>query len=174
LLILDVRHCYALLGKGNNATALAMTGLLLISVAALLFSAPCCLAQWAVVGTKAAKMEEQTSRVSENFWLHITLRNTSTGILYIQGIHPKWYMVESYIKKPQGAVWEKQNVGIDQKLQMLPVKPGEEIEILRREALKHVGLPMILNFRMAYSEYDSSGLQILLDAFNIPNLETPE
>ena len=151
-----------------------MTRLLLISIAGLLISAPCCFSQWIVVGTKAAKMEEQTSRVSEDFWLHITLRNTSTGILYIQGIHPQWYMVESYIKNPQGAVWEKQNVGIDQKLQMLPVKPGEEIKILRRESLKHVGRPMILTFRMAHSEYDSSGSQILLDAFSIPNLDTPK
>jgi len=81
-------------------------------------------------------------------------------------------MVESYIKNPQDAVWEKQNVGIDQKLQMLPVKPIEEIRILRRESLKHVGRPMILNFRMAHPEHDSSRSQILLDAFNIPNLDT--
>jgi hypothetical protein len=83
-------------------------------------------------------------------------------------------MVESYIKNPQGAVWEKQNVGIDQELQMLPAQPGEEIEILRREALKHVGRPMILTFRMAFSKDDSSGSQILLDAFKIPGLETPK
>lgn len=151
-----------------------MTRLFLISVAAFLISAPCCLAQWAFVGAKAAKMEGQTSRVAEDFWLHITLRNTSTAILFIQGIHPQWYMVESYIKKAEGAVWEKQTIGIDQALQLLPVKPGEEIKILRREALKNIGRPMILTFRTAHSEHDSSPSQILLDAFNIPDLDTPE
>ena len=151
-----------------------MIRVLLLFFAGLFCSAPCCFSQWAVSAVKSVKMEKQTSRVSEDFWLEITVRNTSDRVLYLQGISPRWYMVESFIRKPESAVWERQNTGVDQKLEMLPVKANEEIKILRREALKNIGRPVMLTLRMAYSEHDADGSVILLDAFKIPDLSEAE
>ena len=61
-------------------------------------------------------------------------------------------MVEAYIKHADDDVWERQNVIVDRKLEMLPVKAGEEFSILRREAKKSIGASMMLTFKMAHSE----------------------
>ena len=115
-------------------------------------------------------MEKQTRKISKDFWLEITLRNDFKETLYIQGIHPKWYMIEAYIKHPNNAVWERQNTGVNRKLEMLPVKAGEEIKTVRREAIKNIGSSVMLTFLMAYTNNDNVALRILLDGFTIPHL----
>ena len=113
-------------------------------------------------------MEPPASNASGDFWLEVTLRNSSSRTMYLPGLSPRWYLVESFTKDPTGAVWERQNVGVDQPLQMLPVRAGEDITIRKREALTHVGWPVMLTFRVAYSEHDQTRTTILLDVFTIP------
>ena len=76
-------------------------------------------------------------------------------------------MVEAFIKI-EGSVWEKQNTAIDRDLKLLPVNPGDEIKIVRRESAKNIGHLMLLTFSMAHSDKVKSGSQILVGEFPIP------
>ncbi len=145
----------------------------------------CCatrgLSQWAIVNVKALELDKQSREAmkpkdrgkqsgaaSEDFFLSITLRNESSGTLYVRGIRPDWYMVEAFVKNPKGSAWERQNTEVDQKLEMLPVKSGAEIITGRRVSGDQIGRAMLLTFRMAYSELDERGAEILVGEFQIP------
>jgi hypothetical protein len=124
-------------------------------------------AQWSIKKTEAKNEPSLLKR--GDFALEITLHNESSKTLYVQGLQPAWYMVEAYIKNPKGAVWEKESIGVDRKLEMLPVEAGGDIKLLRSVSLKHAGHAMILTFLMAQSEHDHHGSQILVGEFLIPN-----
>lgn len=140
----------------------------IVFLLALLCSTTPSFSQWAITKTEAKKTDERSFVENGDFVLEITLRNESSETLYVQGIRPGFYMVEAYIRNPKGAVWERQNIGVDQKLEMLPVKAGGEIKLVRRESLKHVGRSMMLTFLMAHSEHDQRCSQILVGDFQIP------
>lgn len=144
--------------------------LTLIAVALLHVSATA--AEWTVVSTSATafKPEEQTSKVSDDFWLHITLRNDSKVVQYIQGLRPGWFMVEAFIRSRQSGIWERQNTWVDQKLEWIAIKPGEEIKLLRRQSVTDIGLPMMLTFSRSLSTGDHTGTIVLLDQFTVPAL----
>ena len=125
-------------------------------------------AQWEIISADAKPLAKQTSKVSEDFWLSVVIRNTTKKTLYIQGFD-KWYMIEAYIKS-DGAVWERRNTGVDRKLEMIPVSPGEEIRTVRREAVQNIGKPMMFTFLMALSQRDKIGSRVLLGEFKIPQL----
>lgn len=134
-------------------------------LAAFLFASPAS-AGWEIVKVQARSMEAQAA--SGDFWLDITLRNASGDTVYVQGLPPAWYMVEAYVKDPAGQVWRRQSIGVDQKLEMLPVAPSGSITITRRENTEHIGRPMLLDFLMAHSEFDTVGSRILVGEFKIP------
>ena len=134
----------------------------------LLCSSTSSFSQWTIVKTEGKNTDERSFVENGDFVLEITLRNESPDTLYVQGIRPEWYMVEAYIKSPKGVVWERQNIGVDQQLEMLPVKAGGEIKLVRRESLKHAGRSMMLTFLMAHSANDQRGSQILVGDFQIP------
>lgn len=127
-------------------------------------------AEWTVVSTSALafKPEEQTSKVADDFWLHITLRNDSKVVQYIQGLRPGWFMVEAFVRSSQSGIWERQNTGVDQKLEWIAIKPGEEIKLTRRQSVSDVGLPMRLTFSRSLSTGDHAGTIVLLDQFTVP------
>lgn len=127
-------------------------------------------AEWIVVTTSstALKPEEQQSKVSDDFWLHITLRNDSKVIQYIQGLRPGWFMVEAFVRTRQSGIWERQNTGVDQKLEWIAIKPGEEIKLTRRQSVADIGLPMMLTFSRSLSTGDHAGTIVLLDQFTVP------
>jgi hypothetical protein len=128
-------------------------------------------ADWKIVSTEASafKPEEQTSKDGRDFWLNITLRNDSKVTQYIKGLPPGWFLVEAFIRRPQSEIWERQNIGYDRKLTWIPIKPGEEIKLLRRQSSADAGLPMQLTFSRALSDEDNNGSIILLDPFTIPS-----
>ena len=144
--------------------------LILIAVALLHVSATA--AEWTVVSSSATafKPEEQTSKVSEDFWLHITLRNDSKVVQYIQGLRPGWFMVEAFIRSRQSGIWERQNIWVDQKLEWIAIKPGEEIKLTRRQSVADIGLPMMLTFSRSLSTGDHTGTIVMLDQFTVPAL----
>ena len=127
-------------------------------------------AQWEIRRVEAQPMEAQTSEVSEDFWLRLTLRNTSKKVIYVQGIEPNWFMIEAFIRKGPDAVWERQNTGVDRELVMIPVAPGDEIVSVRRESVADIGKSMMLTFLVAHSPRDTSGSRVLLGDFKIPAL----
>jgi hypothetical protein len=126
---------------------------------------------WTVVSVKAARFEakDDQTRASKDFWLTIKLRNDSQTTFYIPGMKPGWYMIEAFVRDPKTSTWERQNTGVDQNLEMLPVKPGETIESRRRESFANVGASMMLTFNRARSQGDHTGSIILLDPFEIPS-----
>jgi hypothetical protein len=128
-------------------------------------------ADWKIVSIHAMafKPEEQTSKDGQDFWLNITLRNDSKVTQYIKGLPPNWFLVEAFIRRPQSEIWERQNIWYDRKLTWIPIKPGEEIKLRRRESLADAGLPMKLTFARALSAGDRNGSIILLDPFTIPS-----
>jgi len=127
-------------------------------------------AEWTVVSTSATafKPEEKTSKVSDDFWLQITLRNDSKVVQYIQGLRPSWFMIEAFVRARQSGIWERQNTGVDQKLEWIAIKPGEEIKLTRRQAVADIGLPMMLTFSRSLSTGDNKGTIVLLDPFTVP------
>ena len=116
-------------------------------------------------------MDAQNSGDPLDFWLHVKITNTSADTLYVQGIKPEWFFVEAYIKAANEIVWERQNIGIDQPLEMLPIQPGTVIELKRRESQRDIGKLMLLTFIMSHSQYDEKGTRILLGEFTIPKIE---
>jgi hypothetical protein len=128
---------------------------------------------WTIVRLEARGPENHPIALADDLWLLITLRNDSGGTRYVQGIRPGWYMVESFIKGAEGITWERQNVGVDQKLEMLPVPAGAQIEVGRRDTRKHIGRAMLLTFVMARSELDQKGSTILVGDFKIPAPPAP-
>ena len=143
--------------------------LMIIAVVLLHMSATA--AEWTVVSTSATafKPEEQTSKVADDFWLHITLRNDSKKVQYIQGLRPSWFMIEAFVRSRQSGIWERQNIGVDQKLEWIAIKPGEEINLTRRQSVSDIGSPMMLTFSPALSEAGSRDI-VLLDQFTVPAL----
>jgi hypothetical protein len=141
---------------------------------ALLFAFACAnlplFAQWAVTKVDAARMESTEPRAMEDFLLTITLRNESDTELYVRGIRPSWYMVEAFVRPKKGKIWERQNIGVDRPLEMLPVASKCEFTVLHRESLKRVGWDMQLTFVMAESPYDATGREILISEFQIPGI----
>ena len=127
-------------------------------------------AEWTVVSTSAAafKPEDQTSKVSDDFWLQITLRNDSKVVQYIQGLRPSWFLIEAFVRSRQSGIWERQNTGFDRKLEWIAIKPGEEIKLTRRQAVADIGLPMMLTFSRSFSTGDYRGTIVLLDPFTVP------
>lgn len=128
-------------------------------------------AQWKLVKIETHGPKLHPDALAEDIWLTMLLRNDSRETLFVQGIKPGWYMVESFIKA-DGIVWERQNVGVDQKLEMISVGAGEQIEIVRRDSRKHVGHSILLTFLMARSEHDDRGTRILVGPFEIPAPQT--
>jgi hypothetical protein len=133
----------------------------------LLACATSAFAEWEVTKVESQIKKEQTG-IPEDFWLVITLTNQSDATVYLQGIRPGWYMVESYIKDPQGDGWTRQNIGLDQTLEMLPIAPRESIRVTHRESKAHVGRDMMLTFMTAASALDLQGSRILVGAFKVP------
>ena len=144
---------------------------ILTLIAVVLLHVSATAAEWTVVSTSATafKPEEQTSKVSDDFWLHITLRNDSKKVQYIQGLRPSWFMIEAFVRSRQSGIWERQNIGVDQKLEWIAIKPGEEIKLTRRQSVSDIGLPMMLTFSPALSEAGSRDI-VLLDQFTVPAL----
>ena len=130
-------------------------------------------AQWEIVRAEAKPLEKQTSAVSEDFWLHVVIRNATEKTLYVQGMG-QWYMIEAFIKNSSDAVWNRQNTGVDRELTMVPVAPGEEIVSVRREAVLNIGKSMMLTFQMAFSQHEEIGSRVLLGEFKIPELPKTE
>lgn len=143
---------------------------ILICIAVVLLHVSAAAAEWTVVSTSstAFKPEEQTSTVADDFWLHITLRNDSKVVQYLQGMRPGWFMVEAFVRPRQSGIWERQNTGVDRELEWIAIKPGEEIKLTRRQSVADIGLPMMLTFRRALSEGDHTGSMVLLDPFTVP------
>jgi hypothetical protein len=156
----------------NSITPLAknMNNILTLILGIITLSASAFAADWTVVSTSSAafKPEESISSVPGDFWLHITLRNDSKVIQYVQGIGPGWFMIEAFIRRPQSGTWERENCGVCQKLEWIAIKPGEEVKLKRRQSAADVGLPMMLTFSSALSSGDDTGSIILLDQFIVP------
>jgi len=133
-------------------------------------------ADWSIASTKATALTpaEQTSKDGQDFWLTITLRNDSKFTQYIRGLEPRWFLVEAFIRRPQSGVWERENIGYDQKLKWMPIKPGEEIKLIRRQSIADAGLPMMLTFSRSLSETDGTGSIIVLDPFKVPKPPKPD
>ncbi len=147
-----------------------MKNILTVMVVVSTLSASAFAADWTVISTSPAalKAEERTSSVSDDFWLHITLRNDSKVIQYIPGLRPGWFMIEAFVRRQQSGTWERQNTDVDQKLEWIAIKPGDEVKLTRRQSVADVGLPMMLTFRLAWSDGDRTGSIILLDQFTVP------
>ncbi|MBE2181603.1 MAG: hypothetical protein IAE97_14150 [Chthoniobacterales bacterium] len=143
---------------------------ILTFIAVVLLHVSAAAAEWTVVSTSATAFEpeEQTSKVPDDFWLHITLRNDSKVVQYIQGLRPGWFMVEAFVRPAKSGIWERQNIGVDQKLEWIAIKPGEEIKLTRRQAVSDIGLPMMLTFSRSFSTGDHTGTIVLLDQFTVP------
>jgi hypothetical protein len=143
---------------------------ILTFIAVVMLHAPALAAEWTVASTSstAFKPEEQTSKVSDDFWLHITLRNDSNVVQYIQGLRPSWFMIEAFVRPLQSGIWERQNTDVDQKLEWIAIKPGEEIKLTRRQSVADIGLPMMLTFNRSFSTGDHKGTIVLLDQFTVP------
>ncbi len=126
-------------------------------------------ADWTVVSTSstALKAEERTPFESDNFWLNIKLRNDSKVIQYVQGLG-KWFMIEAFVRRQESGTWERQNTGVDRKLEWIAIKPGEEIMLRKGQSGADVGLPMMLTFSRALSAGDSTGSIVMLDQFIVP------
>lgn len=147
-----------------------MKNILKLILGIMTLSASALAADWTVVSTSSAafKAEEHTSSVPGDFWLHITLRNDSKVIQYVQGISPGWFMIEAFIRRPQSGTWERENIGVCQKLEWIAIKPGEEVKLKRRQSAADAGLPMILTLSSDLSPGDHTGSIILLDQFTVP------
>ena len=112
-------------------------------------------------------MDRQTNQTSAEQWLELTLRNETDHTLFIQGARPNGYMVESFILRKNNTVWQRQSVGVDRDLEMLPVGPNQEIKVLRRESLKNIGSQVMLTFLTSDSK-QGSGSRVLLGPIQIP------
>lgn len=118
-------------------------------------------------------MEKQTSDVSTDFWLHVTIKNTSDDAQYVWG-QRGFYIVEAFIKNPDSQVWERQNVVIcgtsgDPDWHM--VESGQEIKLVRREAVDDIGKSMILTFNCVPTPVKlHRGAETLLGPFKIPEV----
>ena len=125
------------------------------------------------IKAKAAAHGAKTTAVAEDFILETTLRNESSDILYVRGIRfgeaSFFYIVESFIKNAKGGVWERENILVDQKVDMLPVKPGAEFKTQRWLSTELIGRSMMLTFRTSHSNYDKDGEGILVGPFEIPS-----
>ena len=143
---------------------------ILTIIAVMLLDVSTAAAEWTVVSTSstAFKPEEQKSNVSDDFWLQITLRNDSKVVQYIQGLRPGWFMIEAFVRPHQRGIWERQNAGVDQKLEWIGIKPSEEIKLTRRQSVADIGLPMMLTFSRSLSTGDHMGTIVLLDLFIVP------
>ena len=131
------------------------------------------LAQWKVVTVAATGPENHPDALATDLWLKIELKNDSKETLYVPGLWGNWYMIESFIKIADESVWERQNVGADQKLVMTPVAPGATINAGGRYSREHVGRLMLLTFVVARSEHDKTGSPILVGPFTIPASAEP-
>jgi hypothetical protein len=146
---------------------------LLIFFAAFLLGTPV-FGQWSIKSISSTKMEKQTSKVSTDFWLHITIKNDSKETLYIWG-QRGFHIVEAFIKNSETQVWERQNMGICGTMgepSWQPVKAGQEVKLLRRESVGDIGKSMMLTFQASIRP---DGMRInsdvLLGAFEIPKIE---
>lgn len=135
------------------------------------FLSPLTFAQWSIQSVSATKMEKQTSKVSIDFWLHITIKNDSDDSLYIWG-QRGFHIVESFIKDSKSQVWERRNISICGTMgapSWQEVKAGQEIKVIRREAVGDVGKEMMLTFQSAVSpDGMRRNSEVLLGAFKIP------
>ena len=115
----------------------------------LVLGASPCFAQWSIVSHSTRPMLNQTRSDGEDVWLDVVIRNDSRDTLYVHGIkwEQPWYLVEAYLKHADNEVWIRQNIGVDQKLQMLPVKAGQTFKVVRREDKQSIGQSMMLTFR---------------------------
>jgi hypothetical protein len=132
-------------------------------------------AQWTIKSVSSTKMEKQTSKVSTDFWLHIAIKNDSAKTLYIWG-QRGFHIVEAFIKDTETQVWERQNMGICGTMgepSWQPVKAGQEIKLLRREAVDDIGNSMMLTFQTSTRpDGMRRNSEVLLGAFEIPELGT--
>lgn len=145
---------------------------LLITFLFLLCASPS-ICQWSITGIAAKSVEGRAnSEEDKDILLEIMIRNDLKRTLYVQGIKwgKPWYMVEEYIKHSNDDVWERYNSFVDQKLEMIPVRTGEEFKVVHRVAKKAIGRSMMLTLTMAYSENDTKGNIILLGPVNIPEI----
>jgi hypothetical protein len=135
------------------------------------FLAPLANAQWSIVSVSSTQMEEQTSDVSIDFWLHITIKNVSNKTLYIWGQNG-FYLVESFIKKGKNQIWERRNTeicGTTGEPTWQEVRAGEEIKLRRRQSLKDVGDSMMLTFQTSNRpDGIRQNSEVLLGSFEIP------
>lgn len=141
-------------------------------LAALLLPATSAFSQWSIVSVTAERNQVLPSKVSEDMFLRIALRNDSDRTLYIWG-QSGYYQVEAFIKDSKSMVWERKNswmCGTAGEPSWQPVEAGREIKVLRREAIRDAGRSMMLTFRMAYSPIvdATGGSEILLGEFKIP------
>jgi hypothetical protein len=124
--------------------------------------------QWKVVKVTASGPEKDPPGLLTDLWLKIELKNDSKETLYVPGLWGKWYMIESYIKEADGQVWERQNTGVDQNLEMTAVAPGATIDAGGRFKREHVGRLMLLTLVVAKVKGNETGSRILVGPFTIP------
>ena len=145
----------------------------LLVISATLLLSPSSFAQWSILSTSSVKMEKQTSDSSKDFWLHVTIKNDSKETQYIWG-QRGFHIIEAFIKNAKSKVWERQNMGICGTMgepSWQEVMPGQEIKILRREAVTDVGKDMMLTFQASSSPNGRlKNSEVLLGSFNIPKI----
>ena len=135
-----------------------------------------CPAEWEILDVHAStRTRESSYQGPPEIELSCKIRNTSNRSIFIWGQDwggaCKFYLIESYIRERDTAAWERQNAamcGSLGKIGWIEVKPGEVIQSVRTTFQSHVGRQMILTFRRAFTELDSSGSTILLGPFAIP------
>lgn len=130
-------------------------------------------AQWSIKSVTSTKMKKQTSKVSQDFWLHITIKNDSEKTRYIWG-QRGFHIVAAFIKDTETQVWERQNIGICGTMgepSWQAVKAGQEIKLLRREAVDDIGKSMMLTFQASMRpDGMRRNSEVLLGAFKIPGI----
>lgn len=107
--------------------------------------------------------------------MNLQIRNISGHTIYLWGqkfgMTNDFYLIESFIRNSDNAVWEKDNIGMCDsvgKTGWIEVQLGKTIcqdNVIFR---KYVGQQMIFTLRRAYSEGDAKGAEILLGPFRIP------
>ncbi len=138
-----------------------------LALALTCFTVTPCSAQWKITDVESTPMEQQTSKDAVDFWLECTIRNDSNKTLFVQGISPDWFMVESFVRNRNETAWLRQNIGVDRILEMLPVAAGADFKIRRRESTETIGDSMLLTFLTSHSREDG-GSRILLGPFQVP------